>query len=135
MKVLFGISLLVLPITSCGGADEAGNTPPYDTPPNDTPPAVAPVAETPENLQIVQVRVDGDAYLFSPTSVKAGIPVRLVFDPDGLPGCSRDVTLPDFDIAKTISAGEVSIEFTPQAQGPIAVACSMDMYRGTLNAE
>ena len=61
--------------------------------------------------------------------------MRLVFDPDGLPGCSRDVALPEFDITKTIVAGDVTIDFTPTAAGTIAVACTMNMYRGSLVAE
>ena len=130
MRKLVGMVLLGFPLTACGGADEAGETPAADTPQVE-----APAAETPEGLQIVQVRVEGDAYLFSPETVQAGKPVRLVFDPNGLPGCSRDVTLPGYDIAKVISAEDATIDFTPETQGPIAVACSMDMYRGTLLAE
>ena len=129
-RILVGLILLAFPLTACGGADEAA-----DTSTDDTPSAEAPEAEAPEGLQIVQVRVEGDAYLFTPASVQAGQPVRLVFDPDGVPGCSRDVMLPDFDIRKTIVAGDATIEFTPEAPGPIAVACTMNMYRGSLAAE
>ena len=130
MRIFVGMVLLGLPLTACGGADEAA-----DTSTADTPSAEAPAAEVPEGLQLVQVRVEGDAYIFSPTSIQAGKPVRLVFDLNSLPGCSRDVTLPDFDITKTISEGDTSIEFTPEAQGPIAVQCTMNMYRGTLVAD
>ena len=90
--------LLVFPLTGCGGADEAA-----DAPATDTPSAEAPVVETPEDLQVVQVRVEGDEYLFSPASVQAGKPVRLVFDPQGLPGCSRDITLPAYEITSSVS--------------------------------
>jgi plastocyanin domain-containing protein len=130
MKMLVGMVLLVFPLTACGGANETA-----DTPPVDTPSAEAPAAEAPEGLQIVQVTVEGSEYIFSPASVQAGMPVRLVFDPNGLPGCSRDVTLPDYDITKTIASGDATIDFTPEVEGPIAVACTMDMYRGTLLAE
>jgi len=134
MKMLLRMVLLVFPLTACGGANETADTPPVDTPPVDTPSADAPSAETPEGIQIVQVTVEGSEYLFSPTSVQAGIPVRLVFDPNGLPGCSRDVTLPDYEITKTIASEDATIEFTPEVEGPIAVACTMNMYRGTLLA-
>lgn len=130
MRILVGTFLLAFPFTACGGSGEAGDTPAADTSPADTP-----VVETPEDLQIVHVRVEGDTYLFSPASVQAGEPVRLVFDPNGLPGCSRDVTLPAYEITKMITDGDATLEFTPQAEGPIAVACTMDMYRGTLLAE
>ena len=96
---------------------------------------MAPAQEMPEGLQVVQVKVEGNAYIFSPTSIQTGNPVRLVFDLDNLPGCSRDVTLPGFDITKTITAEDATIEFTPEAQGPIAVQCTMNMYRGTLVAD
>jgi plastocyanin domain-containing protein len=127
MRLLVGVILFGFPLAACGGADENA-----DAPAADTPSAEAPVAEEPEDLQIVQVSVEGDEYLFSPAVVEAGKPVRLVFDPDGLPGCSRDVTLPAYEIAKVIASGDATIEFTPETEGPIAVACSMDMYRGTL---
>jgi plastocyanin domain-containing protein len=90
---------------------------------------------TSEEAQIVEVTVEGSEYLFSPASVQAESPVRLVFDPNGVPGCSRSVTLPDYDITKTIEEGDATIEFTPKGKGPIAVACTMNMYTGTLVAE
>jgi len=88
-----------------------------------------------QDFQIVQVAVQESEYIFSPASVQAGVRVRLVFDPNELPGCSRSVTLPDYDITKTIAEGDATIEFTPRAEGPIAVACTMNMYTGTLVAE
>ncbi len=112
MRILVGMVLLVFPLTACGGADEAPDAPADETPAAEAPASEAVEAGTPEELQIVRVRVEGDAYLFSPEVVEAGKPVRLVFD-----------------------AEDATIEFTPEAPGPIAVACSMDMYRGTLLAE
>ncbi len=120
MKTLVRMALLVFPLTACGGANETADTP---------------SADTLEEIQIVQVTVEGREYLFSPTSVQAGMPVRLVFDPDGLPGCSSSVTLADYEITKTIASGDATIEFTPEAAGPIAVACTMNAFRGTLVAE
>jgi plastocyanin domain-containing protein len=88
-----------------------------------------------QDVQIVQVTVQETTYVFSPATVQAEKPVRLVFDPNGLPGCSRSVTLPDYDITKTVEEGDATIEFTPSGEGPITVACSMNMYTGTLVAE
>lgn len=88
-----------------------------------------------QETQIVQVAVEGMQYTFSPATVEAGEPVRLVFDAGNLPGCSRSVTLPDYDITKTIEEGDATIEFTPRAEGLIAVVCTMKMYTGTLVAE
>lgn len=88
-----------------------------------------------DGVQIVQVAVEGNLYTFTPASVRAGVPVRLVFDPDELPGCSRSFTIPEYEITKTIAEGDATIEFTPRDKRPIAVACSMNMYTGTLVAE
>ena len=130
MRRVVGLVLLAFPITACGGSSDTAETPELDTPPVE-----AAEAEVPENLQIVQVRVEGNEYLFSPTGVEAGKPVRLVFDPSGLPGCSKDVTLPHYEITKFIEAGDATIDFTPEVAGPVAIACTMDMYRGTLLVE
>ncbi|MCJ7630461.1 MAG: hypothetical protein MUO50_18960 [Longimicrobiales bacterium] len=130
MRMLVGVVMLVFPLTACGGGEEA-----VEIPGVDTPQAEAPAVETPEGLQIVQVRVEGNAYLFSPETVQAGRPVRLVFDPNGLPGCSKDVALPHYEITKFIETGDATIDFTPEAAGPVAIACTMDMYRGTLLVE
>jgi plastocyanin domain-containing protein len=130
MRTLIGLVLLAFPLTACGGSSETSDRPEADASSIEAAEVVAP-----EGLQIVQVTVEGNAYLFSPTSVQAGKLVRLVFDPAGLPGCSKDVVVPDFEISKVISDGDATIEFTPETQGPIAIACSMDMYRGTLLVE
>jgi len=130
MKSFVGMLLLGLSLSACGGAKE-----PADGSGADTPAAQAPAPEVPEGVQVVHVRVEGDAYIFSPTSIQAEKPVRLVFDLNSLPGCSRDVTLPDFDITKTISPGDTTIDFTPESRGPITLQCTMNMYRGTLVAD
>ena len=85
-----------------------------------------------DGVQIVQVGVEQNAYTFTPASVEAGVPVRLVFDPGNLPGCSKAVTLPAYEITKTIVEGDATIEFTPRDEGPVSVACTMNMYTGTL---
>lgn len=130
MRKTIALILLLAPLAACGGGEGGADTAQDES----TTTQVAP-AEAPADFQVVEVRVEGDAYVFSPQSVEAGRAVRLVFDPAGLPGCSRDVTVPAFDIAKVISAGDETIEFTPASQEPIAVACSMNMYRGTLLVE
>ena len=116
MRIRVAMMALAALATACSGAD--GNDPP-----------------PPEDAQIVQVTVQETKYIFSPASVQAALPVRLVFDPNNLPGCSSSVTLPDYDITKTIEEGDATIDFTPKGEGPIAVACSMNMYTGTLVAE
>ena len=116
MRMRATVIALVIAVIACAGAGESD---------------IAPT----EDAQIVQVSVQGSEYLFSPASVQADKPVRLMFDPNGLPGCSRSVTLPDYEITKTIAEGDAAIDFTPKGTGPIAVACTMNMYTGTLVAE
>jgi plastocyanin domain-containing protein len=111
-------------VAACSSADENNAAPPEDVP----------VVQA-TDVQIVQVTVQGSSYQFSPATVQADMAVRLVFDPKGLLGCSRSVTLPEYDIEKTIEEGDATIEFTPRGAGPIAVACTMNMFTGTLVAE
>jgi plastocyanin domain-containing protein len=122
------MTALVALATACGGPDGNDAAPAADAAPaNEAAPA--------QDVQIVQVSVQGSTYVFSPASVQAERSVRLVFDPNALPGCSSSVTLPDYDITKTIAEGDATIEFTPSGEGPITVACSMNMFTGTLLAE
>ena len=124
MRIRVTMMALAVLATACGRADETDMAPPADVQ----------VAQ-PTDVQIVQVTVEGSTYKFSPASVRAGMPVRLIFDPNRLVGCSRSVTLPDYDITKTIEEGDATIEFTPTEEGPISVACTMNMFTGTLAAE
>jgi plastocyanin domain-containing protein len=125
---------LVALATACGGPDGNDTHPASDADPaSDAAPAAD--AAPAQDVQVVQVTVQGNTYVFSPASVHAEQSVRLVFDPNALPGCSSSVTLPDYDITKTIAEGDATIEFTPHGEGPITVACSMNMFTGTLLAE
>lgn len=116
MRMKGALIILAAVVTACSGSDG-----------NDT-------AAT-QDVQVVQVAVEGSEYIFSPATVQAGVPVRLVFDPGNLPGCSNSVTVPAYEITKTIAEGDATIEFTPRAEGEIAVVCSMNMYRGSLVAD
>jgi plastocyanin domain-containing protein len=127
MRIGLAVLALAILATACSRRDTNDAAPPEE--------AQAAPSEQPADVQIVQVSVQGNAYVFSPASVQAGLPVRLVFDPTGLPGCSRSVTLPDYEITKTIQEGDETIEFTPESAGPVAVACTMNMFTGTLVAE
>ena len=128
MRLRVAMIVLAALATACGGPD--GNDP---APAGDVEPAAN--SATAPDVQIVQVTVQGNAYVFSPASVQAAKSVQLVFDPNGLPGCSRTVMLPDYDITKTIVEGDATIEFTPSGEGPITVQCSMNMFTGTLVVE
>ena len=68
--------------------------------------------------------------------VKAGTPVRLVFDRQETSGCSEEVVFPAFGIRKFLPTGQpTSIEITPPAPGRYDFMCGMSMLRGAVVAE
>ena len=68
--------------------------------------------------------------------VKAGAPVRLVFDRQETSGCSEEVVFPAFGIRKFLPTGQpTSIEITPPAPGRYDFMCGMSMLRGAVVAE
>ena len=83
----------------------------------------------------VTITVDG-GYSPAAVRVRAGQPVRLVFDRRDRGGCSEEVVFPDFGIRRFLPTGErTTIELTPPAPGRYAFTCGMSMLRGTLVAE
>jgi plastocyanin domain-containing protein len=68
--------------------------------------------------------------------VKAGAPVRLVFDRQETSGCSEEVVFPDFGVRKYLPANEQTVlELTPPRPGAYEFTCGMSMLRGKLIAE
>ena len=83
----------------------------------------------------VTIVVDG-GYTPSTVVVKAGQPVRLVFDRRDTGGCSEEVVFPDFRIRRFLPTGQkTSIDITAPAPGRYEFMCGMSMLRGTLVAE
>jgi plastocyanin domain-containing protein len=81
------------------------------------------------------ITVDG-GYSPAVVRVKAGRPVRLVFDRKDTGSCSEEVVFPDFGIRRFLPAGERTIvELTPPAAGRYDFTCGMSMLRGALVAE
>ena len=67
--------------------------------------------------------------------VKAGSPVRLVFDRQEASGCSEEVVFPDFGVRKYLPANEQTLlEVTPPKAGTYEFTCGMSMLRGRLIA-
>lgn len=63
--------------------------------------------------------------------VKAGTPVRLVFNRQEADPCSEKVVFDAFRISADLPEGEsVPIEFTPVEPGEYEFACQMGMLRG-----
>ncbi len=68
--------------------------------------------------------------------VKAGQPVRLVFDRQGTSGCSEEVVFPDFGVKKFLPAfHKTTVEVTPPTPGRYGFTCGMGMLHGSLIAE
>ena len=79
--------------------------------------------------------VDG-GYSPSTVRVKAGQPVRLVFDRKDTSSCSEEVVFPAFGIRKYLPTGQRTvIEVTPPKAGTYEFMCGMSMLRGSLVAE
>ncbi len=68
--------------------------------------------------------------------VKAGSPVRLVFDRQETSGCSEELVFPDFGVRKYLPAYEkTALEVTPPQAGTYEFTCGMSMLRGKLIAD
>ena len=68
--------------------------------------------------------------------VKAGLPVRLIFDRQETSSCSEEVVFPDFGVKRFLPAFEkTTIEVTPPRVGKYGFTCGMSMLHGSLVAE
>lgn len=68
--------------------------------------------------------------------VRAGTPVRLVFDRQETSGCSEEVVIPDFGIRRFLPAHQkTTVEITPTEAGSHEFTCGMGMLRGRLIVE
>jgi plastocyanin domain-containing protein len=83
----------------------------------------------------VTITVDG-GYSPQQVRVKAGAPVRLVFDRKDSGSCSDEVVLPDFGVRRFLPTGQrTTIEITPPKAGRYEFTCGMSMLRGAVVAE
>lgn len=89
-------------------------------------------AAGPDEVTIV---VDG-GYSPSTVRVKAGRPVRLVFDRRDTGSCSEEVVFPDFGVRRFLPTGQkTAVDITPPKPGRYDFMCGMSMLRGALVAE
>ena len=81
------------------------------------------------------ITVDG-GYSPAVVKVKAGRPVRLVFDRRDSGSCSEEVVFPDFGVRQFLPTGRKTVvELTPPRAGRYDFTCGMSMLRGALVAE
>ncbi len=84
------------------------------------------------DVQIVKMYVEGAQYVFKPSSVKKGVPVMLEADVTRMPGCSKSIISSELNIRKIFNSKDNTLKFTPNKAGTFYIACSMNMYKGTL---
>ena len=96
---------------------------------------VASAAQTSSGVQEILITVAG-GYTPASVRVKAGRPVRLIFDRKETNPCSEEVVLPDFGIRRFLPAGQrTAVEFTPAAPGSHTISCGMGMLHGSVIVE
>lgn len=82
-------------------------------------------------VQIVKLSVENGKYILDPSEIKKGVPVRIEADISKMPGCSKSILIPSFNVQKNLNSKSNIIEFTPDKAGTFNIMCSMNMYRGT----
>ena len=86
-------------------------------------------------VQEVTIAVHG-GYDPATIRVRAGSPVRLVFDRQETSSCSEELVFPDFGIRTFLPAhSKTPVEVTPAKAGVYEFTCGMSMLRGKLIAE
>ena len=98
-------------------------------------PRQAHLAELRGGVQEVHITVKGG---YSPdlVRVRAGAPLRLVFDRQEAGDCTSRVVFSDFGINRALPAFALTtVEFTPEEAGEFGFACGMNMVHGTLLVE
>ncbi len=84
-----------------------------------------------DGVQTVETTLSGS---YTPITVVAGTPVKWTISATKktLTSCNRTIEIPEFDIEKTLSAGDNVIEFTPTKAGTFTYTCWMGMIRSTI---
>ena len=82
-------------------------------------------------VQIAKLSVVNGKYVMNPSEFKVGVPVRIEADMANMPGCSKTIVIPSFNVRKSFTSTDNSVEFTPDKAGTFNIACSMNMYKGT----
>ncbi|HEU5217883.1 MAG TPA: cupredoxin domain-containing protein [Gemmatimonadales bacterium] len=97
--------------------------------------AVGSAATTASGVQEIRITVAG-GYTPQVVRVKAGRPVRLIFDRRETNPCSEEIVIPDFSIRRFLPPGQpTAVEFTPARPGEHQLTCGMGMLHGTVIVE
>jgi hypothetical protein len=103
-------------------------------------PGVATGAEKPvasergqPTIQSVKIAVTAQGFEPAKVTLRAGVPVRLVFTRTTDKTCATEVVFPSLGVKRALPFDEaVTIEFTPDKTGDIAFACGMNMLKGAV---
>ena len=89
------------------------------------------VATMGDGVQTIETSLSGG---YTPITVTVGTPVKWTISATKktLTSCNRTIEIPEFDIEKTLSAGDNVIEFTPTKAGTFTYTCWMGMIRSTI---
>lgn len=80
-----------------------------------------------------QVVTVAGGYSPAEVTVRAGRPVRLLFDRKETNPCSEEVVIPAFGVKRFLPANErTAVEFTPMTPGTFDFVCGMGMLHGKL---
>lgn len=86
-------------------------------------------------VQQVPVVVQG-GYQPADLRVRAGAPVRLLFERRETSSCSEEVVVPDLGIKRFLPAGRTTaVDFVPPRPGTFEFTCGMGMLRGRITVE
>ena len=92
-------------------------------------------SSSPSGTQEVLIAVTG-GYTPDLVRVKAGRPVRLVFDRRETNPCSEEIVIPDFGIRRFLPPdAKTAVEFTPDGPGVHEFTCGMGMLHGKVIVE
>lgn len=86
-----------------------------------------------DGVQVVKMKMESGRY--APITLQKDIPVKWIIEADesDLNGCNNPVTIPKYNIQKSLVVGENIIEFTPKEEGTITYTCWMGMISSTIS--
>lgn len=90
------------------------------------------VAKLEGNVQTVTTSLDSGRY--APIIVQKGVPVKWVVKAENgtVNGCNRTMTIPKYNVTKTLAVGDNEVTFTPQETGTIPYTCWMGMISSNI---
>ena len=86
-------------------------------------------------VQIVELSWGRLNYNPEVIKVKHDMPVKIIADTERLTGCFRSLVIPEFNVRKSFTESDNTVEFTPTKIGTFSFTCAMGMGRGRMVVE